>query len=181
VSIARIGIRARFNQCFRRGRVVLSDRLMQSGNLRQQEQKGEHGSLVVSLVPGEPERTRVSIGAMRTYERRRKLIPCALIFFISSTLSAQDARRDLARDLVKHWQILKSLSLEVAHAIPAGAYTPKAALAESDPNKIGPFEMGSVAVENVLSCSLALSRPAPARFHSRTLLIAWEKLRCTCV
>ena len=95
-----------------------------------------------------------------------KLTPCALIFFLSHTLCAEDARKILAGDLAKHWRLLKSLSLDVAHAIPENAYTPKAALAESDPSEMGPFELGTLALETVLSCSIALDTPAPARFQS---------------
>ena len=94
---------------------------------------------------------------MLTLREFLKLTPCALIFFFSHTLCAEDARKILAGDLAKHWQILKSLSLGVANAIPENAYTPKAALAESDPSKMGPFELGALALETVLSCSIALA------------------------
>jgi hypothetical protein len=110
--------------------------------------------------------TRDIIGTMLTPREFRKLAPCALIFFFSHTLCAEDARKILAGDLAKHWQILKSLSLGVADAIPENAYTPKAALVESDPSEMGPFELGALAVETVLSCSIALGTPAPARFQS---------------
>ena len=93
-------------------------------------------------------------------------LTCALIFFSSHTLCAEDARKLLAGDIAKHWQILKNLSLRVADAIPEKAYTPKAALAESDPNEMGPFELGALALETVLSCSTALGTPTPARFQS---------------
>jgi hypothetical protein len=81
-------------------------------------------------------------------------------------LCAEDAPTSLAGDLAKHWQILKGLSLGVADAIPENAYTPKASLAESDPREAGPFELGALALETVLSCSIALGTPAPARFQS---------------
>jgi hypothetical protein len=103
---------------------------------------------------------------MGTYRKFRNLIPCALMLFLSRTSCADDASKILPGDLVKHWQVLKSLSLEVARAIPEDAYTPKATLAESDPSEMGPFEMGALALENVLSCSVALGTPAPARFQS---------------
>jgi len=103
---------------------------------------------------------------MLTAREFLRLAPCALIFFISHTLCAEDASKILAGDLAKHWQVLKTLSLDVAQAIPENAYTAKAALAESDPNEMGPFELGALALENVLSCSSALGTGVPARFQS---------------
>jgi hypothetical protein len=94
-----------------------------------------------------------------------RVTPCVLIFFITHTLCAEDASEILARGLAKHWQVLKSLSLDVAHAFPEKAYTPKAAIG-SRPNEMRPSELGGLALENVLSCSIALGTPAPARFQS---------------
>ena len=108
----------------------------------------------------------IASATMRSYRKFRNLIPCALLFFLSYPSCAEDASKILPGDLVKHWQVLKSLSLEVARAIPEAAYTPKATLAESDPGEIGPFEMGALALENLVSCSVALGKPAPARFQS---------------
>jgi hypothetical protein len=107
-----------------------------------------------------------AIRAMLTTRELLKLAPCALIFLVSHTLCAQEASKILAGDLAKHCQVLKTLSLDVARAIPENAYTPKAALAESDPNSMGPFELGALALENVLSCSSAFGTRAPARFQS---------------
>jgi len=95
-----------------------------------------------------------------------KLISCALILLMSHTLWSEVAGRTVVSDLVKHWQVLKSLSLELAQAIPENEYAGKAALTESDPSKIGPFEMNAIALETVLACSVGLGIDAPARFQS---------------
>jgi hypothetical protein len=103
---------------------------------------------------------------MPTATKFLKLIPCALIFLMSHTLCAGDANKTVVSDLVKHWQVLKGLSLEVAQAIPENEYTGKPAFIEPDPSKIGPFEMYALALETVLACSVGLGIDAPARFQS---------------
>lgn len=91
---------------------------------------------------------------------------CALFVFACQTLYAGDAEKSRAGDLVKHWQILKGLSLAIAEAIPENAYSSKSPHAGLDPNVSGPDIMGSLALANVLSCSIALGTPVPARFRS---------------
>jgi hypothetical protein len=87
---------------------------------------------------------------------------CALGFLFSHFLRAQDSSTTLVDDLVKHWQISKQLSLAVAQAMPEDAYSFKA------PNAEGAFgdQLGSLALVNVLACSLATGARAPERFQS---------------
>ena len=85
---------------------------------------------------------------------------------MSHASCAEDANKTVVSGLVKHWQALKSLSLEVAQAIPENEYTGKAVLSEPEPSKIGPFEMNALALETVLACSLGLGINAPTRFQS---------------
>jgi hypothetical protein len=98
---------------------------------------------------------------MLTTRELLKLAPCALIFLVSHTLCAQDTSKTLAGDLAKHWQVLKTLSLDVAQAIPENAYTAKAALAESDPSEMGPFELGALALETFCLALVPLARVLP--------------------
>ncbi len=96
-----------------------------------------------------------------------QLIPvCALLILLSQTSYPEDAGKSRVNDLAKHWQILETLSLAVAEAIPEDAYSSKVPSAEADPHVRGPYEMGSLALANVLSCAMALGTPAPARFQS---------------
>jgi hypothetical protein len=96
-----------------------------------------------------------------------RFIPvCALFVLISQTLYSEDASKSPVKDLAKHWQTLKSLSLAVARAIPEDAYSSKVPYSELDPNVRGPYEMGSLALANVLSCSMAFGTPAPGKFQS---------------
>ena len=103
---------------------------------------------------------------MPTATKLLKLIPCALIFFMSHALCAGDANKTVVSNIVKHWQVLKSLSLEVAQGIPENEYTSKPVFTEQEPSKIGPFEMNAIALETVLTCSVGLGIEAPARFQS---------------
>ena len=86
---------------------------------------------------------------------------CALGFFLSHGLYAEDAKT-LVNDLMKHWRVSKSLSLAVAEAMPAGAYSFKPLSAESG----FADQLGNVALVNVLSCARALGTRAPERFQS---------------
>lgn len=96
-----------------------------------------------------------------------RLIPvCVLLIGLNQILCAEDAGKGRVNDLVEHWLKLKRLSLTVAEAIPEDAYSSKVPYAESDPNVRGPYEMGALALANVLSCGMALGTPAPARFQS---------------
>ncbi len=87
---------------------------------------------------------------------------CALGFFWSRGLCAEDATKTLVNDLVKHWRISKSLSLAVAQAMPADAYSFKPPNAESG----FADQLGNLALVNVLSCARALGTRAPERFQS---------------
>lgn len=83
------------------------------------------------------------------------------IFSPQCTGCAEDATKTLVNDLVKHWQISKNLSLAVAQAMPADAYSFKA------PNVEWGFadQMGNLALVNVL-CTRALGTRAPEQFQS---------------
>jgi hypothetical protein len=80
-----------------------------------------------------------------------------------NTLAGQGASKTLVNDLVKHWQASKKLTLTVAEAAPAEAYRP---FNSSSGEWNFADEMGSLALANFLSCSLALHTEAPARFQS---------------
>ena len=87
---------------------------------------------------------------------------CVLCLCVGRPLHAQEAKRTVADDLVKHWQISKDLSLAVAKAMPEAYYSFKPANAD-----LGfADQMGNIALINVLSCTMALGTRAPERFQS---------------
>jgi hypothetical protein len=135
-------------------------------NIQQFAQRSMERSTDAFAQAGPFRATSDNIDTMPTATKLLKLIPCALIFFMSHALCAGDANKTVVSDIVKHWQVLKSLSLEVAQAIPENEYTSKPAFTEQDPSKIGPFEMNALALETVLACSVGLGIDAPARFQS---------------
>jgi hypothetical protein len=82
---------------------------------------------------------------------------------VSPIFGAETGDKTLVDDLVKHWQTSKSLSLAVADAMPGQAYRP---FKPSDSEWNFADEMGSLALVNVLSCTMAFHTEAPKRFQS---------------
>ncbi len=100
-----------------------------------------------------------------------RCVACVLAVFLTPGLRAQhstqlDSSQLIISDLVKHWQTLKRLSVDVAQAIPESEYALKAN--EMDLKLIGtvPSELNGIALVNVLSCSLGFGVEAPPTFQS---------------
>jgi DinB superfamily len=100
------------------------------------------------------------------YRGRRLPIKRAILSFCIAAcpaLGAENGGKTLVTELVSHWQASKKLSLAVAEALPADSYLP---FKPSDTSWNFADEMGSLALTNVLLCSLATHTRAPQSFQA---------------
>ncbi len=89
----------------------------------------------------------------------KSIFLCCFAMLGTQTLVAQDGGRAIAAQLAKHWETSKALSLAVADAMPADAYSFKATDAEMSFGQ----QMNHIALANGNYCSAAMGVPNPIK------------------
>lgn len=87
----------------------------------------------------------------------KKITLSVLCLALAQVLLAQDSGKTIVNELVKHWQISKSLSLAVAQAMPEDAYSFKA----SEPEMSFGEQMNHIALGNTNYCAAASGTKNP--------------------
>lgn len=92
---------------------------------------------------------------VRTFMKIIALLAVSL--FTTQILTAQEAGKTLANELVKHWEVSRAFTLAVAEAMPEDSYSFKASDAEMSFGE----QMNHIALANGNYCSAALGTKNP--------------------